>query len=215
MNDFESEEYKSDSVFLLTGRMLLHQKKYYLDFQSSIDWVKDLHYKVFDIDYNQSWLLTSDMSRHWEIIPFGAFTHSKGCQLQGSHLYLVCVELHPERFYPRIHQYELFLCSAVHCRDTSSCSKRQCPGIGRGKWGCRRKGGRSACTVLSWRGNRKEGPGNISWNFTQSNLETFVQLCLNCSQLSWAAIPSFLPSLSAWSKKMFLHGRRLVGDPDS
>lgn len=64
MNDFESEEYKSDNVFLLTGRMLLHQKKYYLDFQSSIDWAKDLHYKVFNIDYNQSWLLTSDMSRH-------------------------------------------------------------------------------------------------------------------------------------------------------
>lgn len=27
MNDFESEEYKSDSVFLLTKRMLLHKKK--------------------------------------------------------------------------------------------------------------------------------------------------------------------------------------------
>lgn len=120
-------------------------------------------------------------------------------------------------FYPRIHQYELFLCSAVHCRDPSSCGKRQYSGIARGEWRCRRKGGRSACGVLCWRGKGREGPGNISWNFTQSYLETFLQLC---SQCCWAAAPTFLPASPGplsftWTKKPLLHGRRLVGDPGS
>ena len=154
MNDFKSEEYKSETVFLLIGRILLYQKIlprfsifYRLGKRSSL-----LKWSTDNVTSSGS---TSDMSKHWQIILFGAFTHSKGCQLQGSHLYLACVELDPERFYPRIHQYELFLCSAVHCRDRSSCGKRWHSGIARGEWGCRRKGGRSACGVLSKRKQKR------------------------------------------------------------
>lgn len=47
MNDFKSKEYKSETVFLLTGEILLHQK-YYLDFQSSLHQTKDLHYQAIN-----------------------------------------------------------------------------------------------------------------------------------------------------------------------
>lgn len=126
---------------------------------------------------------TSDISRYWQIILFGAFTHSKGSQLQRPlfFFFFAYVALHPEGFYPRIHQYGEFLWFVVLCRTPSSSDKRQHSGFAGGEWWCRREGGRRACGVLFWRGNKIEGSGNISWDFTQSHLESFLQFCPNCS----------------------------------
>lgn len=59
-----SQRNTNQRVYFFSLEECCYTKKYYLDFQSSIDWAKDLHYKVVNIDYNQSWLLTSDMSKH-------------------------------------------------------------------------------------------------------------------------------------------------------
>lgn len=126
--------------------------------------------------------------------------------------------LHPERFYPRIHQCGQFLWSVVLCRNPRSSDKRQHSGFaGEERW-CRRKGGRSACGALFWRGNKIESQATLAETSHKAVWSPFYRSASTAPN-SWALAVSLqsLPATLSFivAKKSFLHGRRSVGDPSS
>lgn len=128
------------------------------------------------------------MSKHWQTILFGAFTHSKSCQLQSSYLYLACVGLNPRRFYAGIHPYELSLCSAVVCGNPSSCGKRQLQVLPEGNGGAE---------------EREEGLPLVSCLEAETEGRDQATLAETSCKSIWrpfylSALPQLLPAFSSY-----------------
>jgi len=190
-----------------------YTKKYYLYFQSSIDWAEDLHYQAVRRQCNPFWL------HIWHVQTLT--NHSLWC-------------LYTQRGLPATGLTSLFgLCGAGSRKVVAQnsplwavsplCCARHGPQQlwqkmvlpeGNGVW----EKGRKEC--LQREGATEERDQKTLAETTQTYVEIFLQFCPKCSWLSWAAAQSFLSSSPAllsftWAKKPFLHGRRLVGDPGS
>lgn len=142
-----------------------YTKKYYLDFQSYIDWAEDLHYQAVNRQYNQ-FCSTPDMYKPWQIIPFGAFTHSKHCQLQ-AHIFIWFVWSWTQKgFTPEFTNTSCFSTLLCMAGTPAAAAKGSTWVLPLGNGGAGEGGGRSAYGALFWRGDRREGQHNISWSFT-------------------------------------------------